>query len=127
MKNSFEQAEKNKIRYSKVNIIPYRMKRKAGKYIKQNIRLRSTCRGHNTKHQSAFHTRRNITQNTRAHSTRRKIQHKIREHVPHSEKYNTKYQSMFHIQTNITQIPERVPHMENANKNNRAHYTCGEI
>ena len=57
----------------------------------------------NKKHQSTFHMQKNITQSTRAQSTRRKVNFKTPERVPHAEKYSTKYQSVFHTRENLTQ------------------------
>ena len=52
---------------------------------------------------SAFHTQKNIIQNTRAPSTLKQKWYKIPESVPHAEKYNTKYHNVFHTGKNITQ------------------------
>ena len=81
----------------------------------------------NTKYKSAFETQKNVIQNTRARSTRRKcnakyqstfhthkIQQKTPECVQHVEEYNTKYKSALHTGRNITQ-------------NIRAHYTHKKI
>ena len=78
--------------------------------------------------------RKYITRNTRARSTRRKIQHGIPDRIPHAEIYNTKYQSAFHMQKNIIrnskrvkiklEIPERILHSEKYNT--RAHSTRGK-
>ena len=112
------------------------IERKAGKYITQNIRALSTSKKYNTKYHSvlhmqkyipnntrmnstcwkhkilpdSIHTQKQKTQNTRARSTRIKIQHKIPERIPNTDKYNTKYQSAFH--TRKTRNPEKLCRFE---------------
>ena len=69
----------------------------------------------------------NITQNTRARSTRGKIQYKIPVRVPNAEKYSTKYQSAFHTQKNITQnTSARSTHRKYITQSTRACSTCGK-
>ena len=68
-----------------------------------------------------------IAQNTRALSTREKIQHKIPESVPHAENYNKKHQSVFHKRNYITQNTRAYCTHKKYNKNTRARYTRKNI